>query len=210
MFSPARDAHDSTLRNSVGAGVGLCHHRRMSVLVTERLALREFTRGDADLLVELDSDPAVMRFLNGGEPTAREYVEQTMLPSLIEDYVRYPGFGLWAAQADGDFVGWFELRPAADSPPGEVVLGYRLRQAAWGHGYATEGGRALLHRGFEELGVRTVVAETMFVNKGSRRVMEKLGLSHRNTYFPDLPPIPGSEHGEVQYSITLTEWRASR
>lgn len=181
------------------------------VLETERLTLREFTRDDANLLVELDSDPDVMRFLTGGEPTTREYIEEKMLPTLLEDYGRFPGFGIWAADAtDTGFVGWFELRPANDSPPGEVVLGYRLRQAAWGRGYATEGGRALLHRGFDELGVRTVVAETMAVNTGSRRVMEKLGLSHRNTYFPDLPPIPGSEHGEVQYSITLAEWRASR
>jgi len=179
------------------------------VLETGRLVLREFTPADAGLLVELDSDPAVMRFLTGGEPTARDYIEQTMLPSLIEDYVRHPGFGVWAAHDDTGFVGWFELRPAGDSPPGEVVLGYRLRQAAWGRGYATEGGRVLLHRGFAELGVRTVVAETMTVNTGSRRVMEKLGLTYRDTYFPDLPPIPGSEHGEVRYSITLAEWRAS-
>lgn len=181
------------------------------VLETERLVLREFTRDDGDLLVDLDSDPAVMRFLSGGEPTAREYVEQKMLPTLLDDYDRFPGFGIWAADTtDVGFVGWFELRPANDSPPGEVVLGYRLRQAVWDRGYATEGSRALLHKGFEELGVRTVVAETMAVNKGSRRVMEKLGLSHRNTYFPDLPPIPGSEHGEVAYSITLAEWRANR
>jgi RimJ/RimL family protein N-acetyltransferase len=180
------------------------------VLETERLALREFTRDDADLLVELDSDPEVMRFLTGGQPTEREYIEQQVLPTFLEDYGRFPGFGIWAAETRAaGFVGWFELRPANDSPPGEVVLGYRLRRPAWGRGYATEGGRALLHRGFDELGVRTIVAETMAVNKGSRRVMEKLGLSHRDTYFPDLPPIPGSEHGEVRYTITLAEWQAS-
>ncbi len=39
-------------------------------LNTERLTLRRFTAADADLLIELDSDPAVMRYLTGGEPTA--------------------------------------------------------------------------------------------------------------------------------------------
>jgi RimJ/RimL family protein N-acetyltransferase len=180
------------------------------VLETERLALREFTGDDADLLMELDSDPEVMRFISGGEPSPREYIEQQVLPTFLEDYRRFPGFGIWAAETgDGSFVGWFELRPANDSPPGEVVLGYRLRRAAWGHGYATEGSRALLHKGFDELGVTTVVAETMVVNTRSRRVMEKLGLSHRDTFFADMPPIPGSEHGDVRYSITLAEWQAS-
>jgi RimJ/RimL family protein N-acetyltransferase len=181
------------------------------MMKTERLALREFTENDADLLVELDSDPDVMRYLSSGEPTPRDHIEQKTLPRLIDEYQRHPGFGVWATHTrDGTFIGWFMLRQHDDSPPGEVELGYRLRRAAWGRGYATEGSRALLHRGFEELGVTTVFAETMTVNTGSRRVMEKAGLSYRRTYFPDGPPFPDSEHGEVYYSITLAEWRASR
>ncbi|WP_374106244.1 GNAT family N-acetyltransferase [Streptomyces sp. BV286] len=37
-------------------------------LGTERLVLRPFTEADVDLLVTLDSDPDVMRFINGGRP----------------------------------------------------------------------------------------------------------------------------------------------
>jgi len=46
---------------------------------------------------------------------------------------------------------------------------------AWGKGYATEGSRALIRKGFTELGVQRVVAEAMAVNVASRRVMEKAG-----------------------------------
>ncbi len=101
------------------------------------------------------------------------------------------------------------LRRHDDSPPGEVELGPRSRRAAWGRGNATEGSRTLLHKGFEELRVTTVVAETMALNTGSRRVMEKVGLSYRRTSL-DGPPFPSSDQGEVCYSITLAEWRASR
>jgi RimJ/RimL family protein N-acetyltransferase len=178
---------------------------------TERLTLRECTADDADLLVELDSDPEVMRYLTEGRGSEPESIERKTLPRLIDEYRRHPGFGVWAAHTrDGEFIGWFMLRRHDDSPPGEVELGYRLRRAAWGRGYATEGSRALLHKGFEELGVTTVVAETMAVNTGSRRVMEKAGLSYRRTYSLDGPPFPGSDQGEVCYSITLAEWRASR
>lgn len=43
-------------------------------LVTERLGLRRFTEHDGDLLEQLDSDPRVMLFINGGQPTPREEI----------------------------------------------------------------------------------------------------------------------------------------
>jgi RimJ/RimL family protein N-acetyltransferase len=42
------------------------------VLETPRLALRRFTEDDVDNLFELNSDPEVMRYLNGGRATPRE------------------------------------------------------------------------------------------------------------------------------------------
>jgi RimJ/RimL family protein N-acetyltransferase len=65
-----------------------------------------------------------------------------------------------------------------DAPPdkGTVAsLGYRLRASAWGYGYATEGARAPVWRAFTELGVSQIVATTMTVNNGSRRVLERPG-----------------------------------
>ena len=120
-------------------------------LETERLTLRRFSADDADLLVELDSDPAVMRFLTGGNPTTSEDVRERDLPSILAGYEKWGGkFGLFAAQEKdrGAFIGWFHLRPEQGSPVDEVELGFRLRQAEWGKGYATEGSRALLNKAF--------------------------------------------------------------
>ncbi|MFD4533365.1 GNAT family N-acetyltransferase [Kitasatospora sp. NPDC058397] len=180
-------------------------------LTTERLVLRRFTAADVDHLVELDGDPEVMRHLTGGRPTARERVEGELLPLYLAHYRRYGDLGWWAAEerADGAFLGWFEFRPTREGDRSEVELGYRLRRAAWGLGYATEGVRALVRRGFTALGVRRVVAYTMTVNAGSRRVMEKTGLSFVRTFHEDYPEaIPGSEHGEVEYALTAGQWRA--
>ena len=79
-------------------------------------------------------------------------------------------------KSTADFLGWFHFRPGKGAPVDEPDLGYRLRKSAWGKGYATEGSRALIEKGFTELGVRRVVASTMAVNTRSRRVMEKAGL----------------------------------
>ena len=100
--------------------------------------------------------------------------------------------------------------PDADGETGVTELGYRLRRSAWGHGYATEGARALVRRAFAGLGVQEVVATTMAVNTGSRRVLEKAGLRLARTVHLDWPdPLPGTEHGEVEYRLRRAEWLAA-
>ncbi|MFC0597700.1 GNAT family N-acetyltransferase [Streptomyces palmae] len=186
----------------------------MSVfLETDRLRLRRFTEADEDHLVELDGDPEVMRFITGGRPTPRETVRTRVLPRLAHVFPGTGEPGFWAAEerARGGFLGWFEFRPLEEDDGTVVELGYRLHKAAWGQGYATEGARALIHKGFTELGVERVVANTMAVNSGSRRVMEKSGLTYVRTYFGDWPEaIPGSEHGEVDYALTREAWQEGR
>lgn len=194
------------------------------LLETERLILRRFTAADLDHLVALDNDPDVMRYINGGTPTPRVVIEHEILPVFLCYADRCPGFGFWAAvhRDSGEWLGWFSFRPAsggAGSDPGEVVLGYRLRKAAWGQGYATEGARALLQKGFEQWGVQRVMATTYEENRASRRVLEKLGMTlvRRFRLTPD--EIAGSdtyhvesvevwEGDDVEYAIERVEWQA--
>ena len=178
-------------------------------LATERLVLRQFTEDDVGNLVELDSDPSVMHFINGGRPTPRHEIESDILPAFLDYYERFAGYGFWAAieRSSGRFVGWFHFRPAKAAHPNEVELGYRLRRSAWGNGYATEGSRALIHKGFAELGVQRVVAFTMVVNVASRRVMEKAGLRFVRTFQQPWPDyIEGQEEGDVEYALLRSEW----
>ena len=178
-------------------------------LETERLVLRQFTLADVDNLVGLDSDPGVMRFVTGGRATPRDEIVTDFLPAFLSYYERFAGYGFWAAieKSTGDFLGWFHFRPSVGAADGDVELGYRLRQSAWGQGYATEGSRALIRKGFTELGVQRVVAETMAVHAASRRVMEKAGLSLARSFRQPWPdPMEGDEHGDVEYSLTRAEW----
>jgi RimJ/RimL family protein N-acetyltransferase len=182
------------------------------VVETERLILRQFTADDVDNLVELDGDPDVMRYLTGGRTTPREEIETKTLPAFLGYYERPGGYGFWAVveRSTGEFLGWFHFRPGEGAPDDEPELGYRLRKSAWGQGYAAEGSRALIRRGFSELGVRRVIARTMVANAGSRRVMEKVGMRVLRTYELDGPYlIPGDEHGAIEYAITRDEWEAA-
>ena len=135
-----------------------------------------------------------------GEPTAPELVRERHLPSILAGYERWGGrFGLFAAQEKdgGAFVGWFCLRPERDGPLDEVELGYRLRQEAWGKGYATEVAAALLAKAFSELDVRVVWGATMSRNLASQKVMEKVDMTVTETLATpeDMLAVEGSELG---------------
>jgi RimJ/RimL family protein N-acetyltransferase len=59
-----------------------------------------------------------------------------------------------------------------------VEIGWRLAAEHWGRGYATEGARACLSFGFDQLSQREIFSFTVSQNVRSRRVMEKLGMTH--------------------------------
>jgi RimJ/RimL family protein N-acetyltransferase len=183
-------------------------------LETPRLLLRRFTEADVDRLASLHGDPEVMRYIDDARPVPRATIADVTLPAILREYDELPdGFGIFAAvlRSTGDFAGRFSLRPANSvGLDGGTELGYRLLPAHWGQGYATEGARALVDSAFADLGVDRVVATTMTVNVGSRRVLEKAGLRLVRTFFEEWPAyIPGAEHGDVEYALTREAWAAS-
>jgi len=196
------------VRGLIGQNVGMC-----VFLETDRLVLRRFTMKDADLLFQLDSDPEVMRYVDGGLPPSRREIVDVTLPAFLSYYDRFDGYGFWAAiekQTDR-FIGWFHFRPGEGAGPLQPELGYRLHTFAWNQGFATEGSRALIDRGFRDFGVERVTAGAMAVHLASRRVMEKAGLRLVRTFKADWPVyIPGDEKGDVEYALDRAEWEAGR
>jgi RimJ/RimL family protein N-acetyltransferase len=162
--------------------------------------MRPIAGDDVDRLVELDSDPAVMRYITGGVSTPRDEAERVVARAI--------GHRWLAFERDGTFAGWFGLRPSAAR---DRELGYRLPRACWGRGLATEGAGALVDLAFTRLEAPRVWAQTMTVNRASRRVMERCGLRYVRTFFTEWPePIDGSEEGDVEYELTRAEWNRAR
>jgi len=179
-------------------------------LSTERISLEPLTVDHTELLVELDSDPEVLRYIFGRALTRAEVVE-TWLPRRTRADADARGLGWWvgfaSATHDREFLGWWCLS-VDDDDPSAAELGYRLRRAAWGQGYATEGSRALLAHAFGTVGLERVWAETMAVNARSRHVMSKLGLEHIRTYVGEFDdPLPGTDEGEVVYEISRARYQ---
>lgn len=175
-------------------------------LRTERLDLEPLTSRHLDLLVELDADPEVLRFIWGRALSREESLHHSRRRIDPEGASR--GIGAWVGLEEGRFAGWWTLqRDPEDDTTAE--LGYRLPRNAWGRGLATEGSRALLDHAFRTLGLPRVWAGTMAVNAGSRGVMEKLGMRHVRTEVGRWDdPLPGWEQGEVRYEVTRDDWLA--
>lgn len=156
-----------------------------------------------DALVELDSDPLVMRFVSDGQPTPRSAYETDLMARMCAyDGQRYGFYAAHEPGAGGEdpFVGWFHLRPSvADDTI--LELGYRLRRAAWGRGLATEGALALARRAFYDLDQREVDACARPDNEASIAVMRKCGMHPAGRFFHPRAPIE-----VVRYLVTQAEF----
>ncbi|WP_289231958.1 GNAT family N-acetyltransferase [Barrientosiimonas endolithica] len=177
-------------------------------LRTDRLRLDPLGPEHLEQLVELDSDPEVLRYLFA-RPRTRAEVEESMVRRTNPAH-RERGMGYWAGFAGEEFIGWWALLPVAkpqEGDPGDGVLGYRLMRRAWRRGFASEGAREVLRYGFADLGLPRITAETMAVNAGSRAVMRSIGMTHWRSYLLDFDePLPGADEGEVLYAISRSAW----
>jgi RimJ/RimL family protein N-acetyltransferase len=145
-------------------------------LRTERLLLRQWRDEDRAPFAALNADPVVM-----------EHFPSTMTREASDAFVDFNiatiaerGWGLWAVEANGEFIGFVGLnepRFEAHFTPA-IEIGWRLARDAWSHGYATEAARAVLDYAFDDLGLDEIVSFTTVANQPSRRVMERIGMTH--------------------------------
>ena len=149
-----------------------------AILRTERLILRRWLSGDRKPFAAMNSDPEVMKHF----PSVLSREASDEFADRIEKHFVTRGFGLWAVEIPGiaSFAGFVGLAvPGFEAKFTPCVeIGWRLARAYWGHGYATEAASAALAFGFDELRLDQIVSFTVPGNARSRRVMEKLGMTH--------------------------------
>ena len=162
-------------------------------LTTQRLILRPRSLADTDASVNMDQEPEVTRYVSGpwSDPVAhRAFVEQRTLGP-------YPdGLGYWSLTSIDRrvaFLGWVLLIPLDALGP-EIEIGWRLRPAFWGRGYATEAASAVLRHGFDHLRLEEIVAEIDAENTASISVAERIGMRRG-------PSTMGEGRAWVRYTV---------
>lgn len=177
-----------------------------TIIETARLKLRDWDAADTAPFAAHTNTPNVMRWL-GGVKTDAEMAE---LVAKLQRWQAERGFTFWAVERrdDAELLGFCGIK-IADTPgspiEGDHEIGWRLREADWGKGYAREAAEASLDFIFHEIGAPHVVAITFIENEPSWGLMERLGMTRR----PDLDyhdeRFPG--YLAIVYRIAREEWR---
>src|SRR5579863_4875455 len=162
-------------------------------LRTARLDLRQWRAGDLDDFAALNSDPEVMAYF----PSVLSRRESDALAERCQAQLAEGGWGLWAVEVVRSrsfigFVGLSEPRFKAPFLPA-TEIGWRLGRSHWGRGYASEAARAAACFAFAELALAEIVSFTAAGNLRSRRVMERLEMSHDPSDDFDHPLIDDPE-----------------
>jgi RimJ/RimL family protein N-acetyltransferase len=172
----------------------------MVTLETERLTLRMLREADLDAYAEMCADPDVMRYLGDGQPLARPMAWRNL--AMLVGHWSLRGYGLWAVEERGSGV--LVGRIGFWHPEGwpDFELGWTLRRAFWGRGYATEGARAALRYAFTQMGRPHVISLIQPDNTASIRVAQRLG--ERLVGSTEVMGKPA-----LVYRISREEWEAA-
>jgi RimJ/RimL family protein N-acetyltransferase len=181
-------------------------------LATPRLLLRGWRDDDRPAFATMNADPEVMAHFPAP-------LDRAASDDLMDRFVAHwaeRGLGLWAVEraSDGRLLGFTGLSvpgfDAAFTPAVEV--GWRLIRDGWGQGYATEAAQAALQFGFQTKGLEEIVSFTVPANARSRRVMERIGMTHDPADDFDHPRLPPGHRlrRHVLYRLSSDRWRRLR
>lgn len=173
----------------------------MTTLITPRLRLEPLDDSHFAGLHELNSDAVVMRYITGRPDTPED--TQLMIDRVKARWAEF-GYSWWAfiRREDGLLIGSGCIQHLNRDPAGPLETGWRLRQDAWGAGYASEAARHMVGWAFKTLEPPLICAVCDPQNTASSTVMERLGMTYTGTgrwYDMDC----------ARYDITATQWAAS-
>ena len=171
---------------------------------TQRLILRDWREEDWEPFWQATNTPAVMEWLGGICDDAKRQAAQERLLS----YQRDNGHTFWVVERrdDGVILGFCGLKRCnqAGGPVGEMEIGWRLREDAWGRGYAKEAAMASLDLAFERFGADQVIALTVEPNVPSWGLMKRLGMERREDL--DFANTDFGADKIIVYSISRDDW----
>lgn len=185
-------------------------------LETEHLVLRDWRAEDWPLFFRLTNTPAVMRWLGDALSDA----QQAAMRERVETCAARHGHCFWAVERKqdgghlaGELLGFCGLK-RADAPgstvTGEFEVGWRLREDAWGKGYAKEAAVASLAAGFGQFGAQDIVALTVIGNTASWGLMKRLGMRRREDLdYPD-ERYEGELRDTIVYALARDDWAGAR
>lgn len=160
----------------------------MNITSSNRLNYMLIDESDSEFLYQLDQDPEVMRYINGGVKTTREDIVNKFIPRHNAYKNLDKGWGLWKVTITEtkESIGWILVRPMdffSDNPIWhDIELGWRFLQSTWGKGYASEAAIHIQQALAKQPENKVFSAIAMHNNAGSIAVMKKMGMEYVKSY----------------------------
>ncbi len=152
------------------------------IFTSERLGLRNWQINDLNEFAKLNADPLVMEHFPS--TLSREETAQ-FIDRLINHFDKW-GYNYFAVEdlRFGELLGFIGLaRQEYEAPFTPCTdIGWRLKQSAWGKGFATEGAQRCLLYAKENLGLNTIYSVCTSTNKPSEKVMQKIGMAFQGEF----------------------------
>ena len=178
---------------------------RLPNIETPRLLLRGLQKGDEDFLIQLDTDPLVMRYIHRGPLSGGQAANWARLQVDADTSPRaWKVVGKWIVelQASGTRIGWVDVSKLSLSGEDFRSVGYEFAPAFWGRGYAVEAVAAVVCDLFVRLEEPGVVAFSRPDNERSIRLLRKIGFRRLGKQVKD----DGSRSCDV-FKISRRAWK---
>jgi RimJ/RimL family protein N-acetyltransferase len=157
------------------------------VFETPRLIVGQFTEADAPLILQLNSDPEIVKYVHEPVLTTEDQAKRIIVDIILPQYKN--NLGRWATytKSNNEFIGWCGLkyRPELE----EIDLGYRFKKSAWGKGFATEAAKHTLDHGLNKLDLKLITGRAHIENIASIKVLEKIGMQFISETIVDDCPV---------------------
>ena len=176
-------------------------------LESERLYFRKFREEDFPVVFDWLSNLENMKYRSSepkNEEEARKYLNWAMQCAEQEECVNFR-YAVVLKDTE-ELIGSCELAFTNKDP---AELAWELHRKYWRKGYGTEIGRTLLKLGFQTLGLRRIVADCNTLNRGSYKIMEKIGMRREAHYVKSYRGNSALNHAwcdKYAYAILRDEW----
>ncbi len=174
-------------------------------LTTRRLIIRDYAATDAAAVLAYTQDPAYWQHQRAEAPTAGQI--ETLMQWVVQEQSIAPRvtYYLAATRKDtGEIIGEGVLK-VVNPAERQGEIGFGVAAKYWKQGYGNEIATAVLEAGFQHFKLHRVAALCAPDNKGSIRIMQKLGMA-REGLLRDIHFARGKWWSTLIYGILDQEY----
>lgn len=150
----------------------------MLQLHTRRLQFKRYTEEDLPFVLDLVTNPNVMKYIGNGLPKTEAYASQ-LIQRMLEQYENFDDYGLHVLvnKETNAYIGHAGIVAQIIDDAFELELGYWIHPNYWGQGYGREAAHALSQYADEELELERYIAAVQVGNIGSEKIAKSVGMT---------------------------------